>query len=116
MGIALVLVAAGRFISSGFVEDPEVITTAAGLLAVAAMFQIFDGTQVVASGALRGLTDVKVPTVVTFIGYWVIGMPCAWLLGFPAGLGGIGVWLGLRAGLAVCSVWLTARLWHRTAG
>jgi MATE family multidrug resistance protein len=116
MGIALVLVAAGRFISSGFVEDPEVITTAAGLLAVAAMFQIFDGTQVVASGALRGLTDVKVPTVITFIGYWVIGMPCAWLLGFPAGLGGVGVWLGLLAGLAVCSVWLTARLWHRTAG
>jgi MATE family multidrug resistance protein len=116
MGIALVLVAAGRFISSGFVEDPEVITTAAGLLAVAAMFQIFDGTQVVASGALRGLTDVKVPTVITFIGYWVIGLPCAWLLGFPAGLGGTGVWLGLLAGLAFCSIWLTARLWQRTAG
>ncbi|HUG10680.1 MAG TPA: MATE family efflux transporter [Opitutaceae bacterium] len=115
IGIALVLVAAGRLISSGFVNDAEVIATAANLLAVAAMFQLFDGTQVVASGALRGLTDVKVPAFITFIGYWVIGLPCAWLLGFPAGLGGIGVWLGLLAGLAVCSIWLTARLWHRTA-
>jgi MATE family multidrug resistance protein len=114
--IALVLVAAGRLISSGFVHDQEVISTAANLLAVAAMFQLFDGTQVVASGALRGLTDVKVPAFITFIGYWVIGLPCAWLLGFPAGLGGVGVWLGLLAGLAVCAVWLTARLWHRTAG
>jgi MATE family multidrug resistance protein len=116
IGIALVLVAAGRFISSGFVNDADVIATAANLLAVAAMFQLFDGTQVVASGALRGLTDVKLPAFITFIGYWMIGLPCAWLLGFPGGLGGVGVWLGLLAGLAVCSIWLTARLWHRSAG
>ncbi|HEY5550449.1 MAG TPA: MATE family efflux transporter [Opitutaceae bacterium] len=113
--VAVVLVAAGRLISSGFVRDAEVIATAANLLAVAAMFQLFDGTQVVASGGLRGLTDVKMPAIITFIGYWAIGLPCAWWLGFPAGLGGVGVWLGLLAGLAVCSIWLTARLWHRTA-
>lgn len=112
---AAVLVVSGNLIATGFVSDPAVIKTATSLLAIAAMFQLFDGTQVVASGGLRGLTDVKVPAVITFIGYWVIGLPCAWLLGFPAGFGGIGVWLGLLAGLAVCSIWLTARLWHRTA-
>jgi len=113
--VAIVLIIAGPLIARGFVKDPAVIEVASGLLVVAAMFQIFDGGQVVAMGALRGLTDVKFPTVITFLGYWVFGLPCAWLLAFPAGFGGIGVWLGLLIGLAFCAVWLSFRLWHRTA-
>ena len=113
--MAIVIATAGRLIASGFINEPEVVTIAAGLLIVAAMFQLFDGTQVVASGALRGLTDVRVPTGITFVGYWLIGLPCALVLGFQTPLAGIGVWLGLLAGLAVCSIWLTVRLWRRTA-
>ena len=112
---ALTIGFGGALIARGFVHDPDVIAMAAKLFVVAAMFQLFDGTQVVASGGLRGMTDVKVPAVITFIGYWVIGLPCAWIFGFPVGLGGTGVWLGLLAGLAVCATWLAARLWQRTA-
>lgn len=116
MGLmAFVFIVAGRLIATGFVNDPVVVSTAAGLLIVAGMFQIFDGAQVVAMGALRGLSDVRVPTVITFVGYWVIGVPCAWLLAFPAGIGGVGVWLGLLTGLAFCAIWLVVRLHRRTA-
>ena len=106
---------AGTLLARGFTADPAVISLAAQLLGVAALFQLFDGTQVVASGALRGLTDVKVPTVITFIAYWLVSLPLGYGLAFHAGLGPRGVWIGLASGLACAAVLLATRFVHKTA-
>lgn len=112
---ALVFAFAGGWISRGFSPDPAVAALATRLLLVAAVFQIFDGGQVVSVGALRGLTDVKVPTAITFIAYWLVALPAAYLLAFPAGLGARGVWMGLAAGLGCAALLLAARLVRATA-
>jgi MATE family multidrug resistance protein len=109
---ATVFMAGGALLARGFTADAAVITLAAQLLGVAALFQLFDGTQVVASGALRGLTDVKVPTVITFIAYWVISLPIGYLLAFHTRLGPVGIWIGLASGLA-CAAVLLAWRFHR---
>jgi MATE family multidrug resistance protein len=109
---ATVFAAAGRALAAGFTPDPAVIALATKLLVVAAIFQLFDGGQVVSAGMLRGLTDVKVPTVITFIAYWVISLPTGYWLAFHTSLGPIGVWAGLAAGLSVAAV-LLARRFHR---
>jgi MATE family multidrug resistance protein len=105
---ALIFALASSWIVRGF-------TLAARLLLVAAIFQIFDGGQVVGVGALRGLTDVKIPMFITFIAYWLVALPGAYLLGFKTQLGAIGIWAGLAAGLACAAVLLTARLARATA-
>jgi len=112
---ALILGLAGSWISRGFTTDPEVAALAARLLLVAAIFQIFDGGQVVSVGALRGLTDVKVPTAITFIAYWLVALPAGYLLAFRAGWGAPGIWAGLAAGLACAAVLLASRLARATA-
>ncbi|WP_375261281.1 MATE family efflux transporter [Palleronia sp.] len=91
-----------------------VLALGRGLLAAAALFQLADAAQVMAMGFLRGLQDTRVPMWLAGISYWVIGMPLAWLLGFPAGLGGVGVWLGMAGGLTVAAVTLQTRFWRRT--
>ncbi len=85
------------------------VALGASLLRVAGVFQLFDGTQVVAGGALRGLQDVRVPMVLATFGYWGIGFWAGWVLAFRFHLGAIGLWWGLCAGLAVVAVCLTAR-------
>ncbi|WP_164730406.1 MATE family efflux transporter [Pelagibacterium montanilacus] len=85
------------------------LTLAAVYLAMAGIFQIVDGAQVVAAHALRGLSDTRVPMYIAFVSYWAIGMPIAYVAGFVLGLEGIGVWLGLAAGLAVAAVVLSLR-------
>lgn len=92
-----------------YISDQEVIGIASNLLVIAAIFQIFDGTQAVGIGILRGLTDVKIPTIITFIAYWVISLPIGYLLGFVYQLGVKGVWIGLSIGLASSAVMLTLR-------
>ena len=92
-----------------FSEDLSLIHIASGLLVIAAFFQIFDGTQVVGLGILRGMGDVKLPTLFTFIAYWGFGMPIAWLLGIHTSLGVYGIWLGLLIGLLISSVLLFFR-------
>ena len=72
---AVVFALGGRAIAGQFVQDPTVVALAARLLAVAALFQLFDGSQVVGAGILRGLSDVKVPALITFVAYWVIAIP-----------------------------------------
>jgi multidrug resistance protein, MATE family len=109
---ATVFALGGTALARGFTPDPAVVGLAAQLLVVAAIFQLFDGGQVVAAGALRGLTDVKVPTVITFIAYWVISLPVAYLLAFHTPLGPIGIWTGLAIGLACAAVLLVWRF-HR---
>jgi MATE family multidrug resistance protein len=112
---ALIFALGGGWIVRGFTVDPDVAALAARLLLVAAVFQIFDGGQVVGVGALRGLTDVKIPTLITFIAYWLVALPGAYLLGFKAQLGATGIWAGLAAGLACAAVLLASRLARATA-
>jgi MATE family multidrug resistance protein len=91
------------------------VALAASYLGVAALFQLVDGAQVTAAAALRGMSDTRVPMLIALTGYWVIGLPIGYVLGFRAGLEGVGVWLGLAAGLAAAAVLLMARLARRTA-
>jgi MATE family multidrug resistance protein len=109
---ATAFVAAGGLLAAGFTADPAVIALAARLLIVAAIFQLFDGGQVMASGALRGLTDVKVPTLITFFAYWVLSLPLGYALAFHTALGPIGIWSGLATGLA-CAALLLGWRFHR---
>lgn len=97
-----------------YISDPSVISIAAQLIIIAAFFQLFDGTQVVGLGVLRGLGDVKLPTAITLIAYWVLGLPIAWLLGFTLNYGVQGIWWGLSIGLMVASVLLFFRFHYKT--
>ena len=92
-----------------FLDNNEVITIAAKLLLVAAVFQISDGIQVVVLGALRGLQDVKIPMYLTFVAYWVIGFPISYYLGEHTSLKAVGVWIGLLAGLSFAAIFLYIR-------
>ncbi|HSP87877.1 MAG TPA: hypothetical protein VLN45_07070, partial [Ignavibacteriaceae bacterium] len=77
--------------------------------AIGTIVQISDGIQGVGIGVLRGLTDVKIPTIITFIAYWVLALPIAYLLGFNFNYGVEGIWIGLFLGLTVSAVLLTIR-------
>jgi MATE family multidrug resistance protein len=92
-----------------YTSDKNVITIAEQLLIIAAFFQLFDGTQVVGLGVLRGMGDVNVPTLITFISYWIIGLPIGYLLGIHLQLGVMGVWYGLVCGLMSASIMLFLR-------
>ena len=89
--------------------NTEVVTIAAQLLLVAAIFQISDGIQVVVLGALRGLQDVKIPMYITFVAYWVVGFPVSIYLGMYTDLKAAGIWIGLLAGLSTAAVFLYIR-------
>ncbi|WP_171207767.1 MULTISPECIES: MATE family efflux transporter [unclassified Ruegeria] len=99
------------FMKSGDPQRPEILMIGTGLLAMAALFQLVDGAQVIALGLLRGLQDAKAPMVMAALSYWVIGLPASYYFGFVQGMNGIGVWLGLVLGLACAAVLLMARFW-----
>ncbi len=110
MSVAAIVFILGRnFLPQLYISDPEVIRQAAILLIVAALFQLSDGVQVIALGALRGMSDVKIPTLITLVAYWVIGLPLGYLFGFTLGQGALGVWYGLLAGLSIAAVLLYIR-------
>ncbi len=92
-----------------YIDNTEVILLAAQLLIVAALFQLSDGLQVVILGALRGLQDVRYPTLICFIAYWMIGFPVSYFLGKENALGSMGIWFGLLAGLSASSIMLYIR-------
>jgi MATE family multidrug resistance protein len=94
-----------------FSTEAAVIAIGAQLLGVAAAFQLFDGLQVTATGALRGLGETRVPMLVSLVGYWISGLPLGWWLCFRAGYGVVGLWLGLAASLGFVGTALLA-LWH----
>ena len=96
-----------------FSDDLEVVAAAALLLPIAGMFQIFDGLQAVAAGALRGVGDTRVPMILNLIGFWLVGLPISAFLGFAAGVGPRGIWWGLAIGIGVVAVLLTFRIRRR---
>ena len=95
-------------------DNMEVIGLSAQLLLVAAFFQISDGLQVVILGALRGLQDVKIPTFITFIAYWIIGFPISYYLGLHTSLKSTGIWIGLLSGLTASAIMLYLRFNYLT--
>ncbi len=92
-----------------FQDNFEVVTIAAKLMFIAAIFQISDGIQVAVLGALRGMQDVKIPTLITFIAYWLVGFPISYFLGLHSAYKSSGIWIGLLAGLTVSGVLLLIR-------
>ncbi|WP_276366567.1 MATE family efflux transporter [Chryseolinea sp. H1M3-3] len=110
MGCCAVIFIAGRHtLPHLYIDDAEVISIASNLLIIAALFQFSDGAQVVCASALRGLQDVKIPSVLIFICYWVISLPLGYVLAFNIGLGAIGIWLGLLIGLTLTAIAMFVR-------
>lgn len=95
-------------------DDPKVLKMASGLLILAAFFQFGDGVQVIAVRALLGIQDIKVPTVITFISYWVVGIPLGCLLTFYFGLSAYGIWIGLTFGLSAAAIMLSYRFFDKS--
>lgn len=92
-----------------YISNAEVIEKASVLLIIAALFQIFDGVQASGLGILRGLKDVKIPMITTFISYWAIGIPLGYFLGIGIGLNAVGVWIGLMTALGLVAATLSLR-------
>ena len=109
IGSGLLMVIGNEIIPMLYIDDPEVIHIASSLLIIAALFQISDGVQVVGLGALRGLEDVRIPSLISLLAYWVIGLPVGYLLCFKLGFGVDGIWTGLLVGLSVAAILLFIR-------
>ena len=92
-----------------YTSDISVINIAAQLLIIAGFFQLFDGAQVVGLGVLRGMGDVNIPTLITFIAYWIIGLPTGYILGIKLGMGANGIWFGLTIALLISAALLFIR-------
>ncbi|ASZ09741.1 MULTISPECIES: MATE family efflux transporter [Chitinophaga] len=115
MGVAALVFMLGRhLLPAMYIQDTTVISIAAGLLIIAAFFQLFDGTQVVGLGILRGMGDVKIPTVITLFAYWGLGLPIGYWVGIHQGLGVQGVWWGLLIGLLTASILLFFRFHYKS--
>lgn len=100
--------------TDNLVDNLEVVKMAAELILVAAVFQISDGLQVVVLGALRGLQDVRIPTMITFVAYWIIGFPISFYLGLYTSMQSIGIWIGLLSGLTASAIMLYIRFNYLT--
>lgn len=111
---ALIFMLGCRLLPLMYISDPQVVDIAAHLLIIAAFFQLFDGTQVVGLGILRGLGDVRVPTVITLLAYWGLGLPIGYFFGIHLNFGIQGIWWGLLIGLLTASILLFFRFQHKT--
>ena len=115
MSTVLMSMSAGIFLAFNYglptlyVEEAPVIEMAASLLVIAAFFQLSDGIQAVALGILRGMADVKIPTLITLVAYWGVGLPIAYVLAFSVGWGAQGIWIGLLISLTVAAILLVLR-------
>ena len=99
-----------NYLPMAFSLEPKIIELASTLLIIAAMFQLFDGMQVTIIGVLRALEDVKAPTIITLIGYWVIALPLAYFLAFTMKMETVGIWIALLASLVFVAIVLLLRL------
>ncbi|HEY1111475.1 MAG TPA: MATE family efflux transporter [Opitutaceae bacterium] len=106
---ALGLGLGGRVIATWYVTDPAVISLAAQLMIVAALFQLFDGTQVIAASSLRAIMDVRIPAIITCIAYWGVALPLGYIIGVRGPFGAVGVWSGIASGLALAAIFMTWR-------
>jgi multidrug resistance protein, MATE family len=106
---AVLLIVTNLVLPTLYVQDGEVIAIASNLILLAAIFQLSDGIQVVSIGALRGLQDVKIPTLITLVAYWGVGTPLGALLAFHFGWGGMGIWTGLLLSLTAAAGFLCYR-------
>lgn len=104
---------APRFLSGLYTHEAAVIAVASTLLPIAAAFQVFDGTQVVGAGVLRGVADTTLPAASALLGFLLIGLPAGWGLAFAAGWGARGLWWGITLGIAVVATLLVARIAFR---
>ncbi len=109
---AVMLLSVPHVIARLFTPEPALVAAGAVLLRVAAFFQLFDGFQVVATGALRGVGDTRTPMFCHFAGYWAIGLPLGAVLCFRYGFGAPGLWMGLSAGLILIGIVLVG-FWNR---
>ena len=101
----------GAFIEEGDPGSAAVLELAMQFMLLAAIFQIFDGAQVIGAGALRGLKDVTVPLVASLVSYWVIGLSASLALGFYFDQGGAGIWKGFVLGLGMAALLHVGRFW-----
>lgn len=106
---ALLFILGRYFLPSLYIEDQPVIELTASLLIIAAFFQLSDGIQVVTAGALRGLQDVKIPSLLIFVAYWIIALPLGYWLAFPLKMGAHGIWIGLFLGLTLTATAMVVR-------
>lgn len=111
---ALLMWLAPAWIVGLYTDDQRVLELGAHFLLWAAVFQLFDGTQATASGALRGLKDTRMPMFITMLAYWGIGLPLGAYAAFSMGVGPLGLWWGLLAGLLCASLGLNLRWWRAT--
>lgn len=111
-GLTFILL--NNFLPTLYIDDEAVISIASRLIIIAALFQLSDGTQAVGIGVLRGLTDIKGPTIITFVAYWIISLPIAYILAFNFNLGVDGVWIGLLIGLTASALMLTFRFNYKS--
>lgn len=122
VGLAVVLMSlfavcfllGGERLAGWFIHDRPTAALAARLLLVAGVFQVFDGTQVVSINALRGLPDMRVPTLLAFASYWLVAIPAAYFIGIVGRYGPLGIWWGLAAGLGFAAATLLWRFLSRT--
>ncbi len=111
---AIVFIAAGRLMAESMSDDPAVIDLAVTLFFIVALLQVADGVQGTALGALRGMSDMNLPTIITLTAYWPLALPASYTLGFLFDLGAVGVWIGYTLGLVVAAVALPLRFWALT--
>lgn len=111
---SILILALHKVLPGLYIDDLEVQQLAAALIVISALFQLGDGIQAIALGALRGMEDVKIPAGLTFIAYWVIGLPVGYLLMEVLDWGVEGMWYGLSAGLGISALFLTWRFERKT--
>ncbi len=113
---AIAFITGRHLLPSFYIDDPAVLAAAVPLMIIAGFFQLSDGMQVVCAGALRGIQDVKIPSMLIFVAYWVIALPLGYVFAFPLGFGALGIWSGLLLGLTLTAsamVWRFNYLSHK---
>lgn len=116
LGTTTLFLTIPRQLAGAYVTEASVVALAATLIPIAGVFQLFDGVQAIAGGALRGAADTRAAMIANILGFWAVGLPLGLWLAFRAGMGPAGLWWGLVAGLAAVSAVLVVRLYLRFSG